>query len=240
MERSWTFPPTNFTKINTHDVSFRERLENGNDSGLGVVLRDHRGAILKMYSGSIRDITKIGNELWSFVIGLRGALFEDENLIILETDNAEGVDEWEDWKWFLDPNHAGLIRQLEQRKKDPNLVLRVRVVSQSDNRLARWLAYDGANNRTRVVLYRRLFGRVKELWMLDMGLGPIQGNFQVVSEDEYEFMQLEAEEMQEQGDNVVEISDEESDEDGEVVENMQVEDDMVMAGVGSQGMGQRG
>lgn len=239
MERSWSFPPTNYINVNTHVVSFRNRLPNGNDSGLGVVLRDHRGAILKMYSGAIRDMTKIGNELWSFVIGLKGAFFEDENLIILEIDNATGVKEWEDWKWFLDPNHAGLIQQLEQRKRDPNLVLQVRVVSQSENRLARWLAYDGAHNRTRVVLYFRLFGRVKELWMLDMGLGPIHGDYQVVSEEEYEFLMMEAEEMQENGANVVEISDEESDEE-ESVENMQMEEDMVVAGAGSQGMGQRG
>lgn len=39
---------------------------------------------------------------------VRGAFFEDENLVILETDNVEAVREWEDWKWFLDPNHAGL------------------------------------------------------------------------------------------------------------------------------------
>lgn len=70
-----------------------------------------------MYSGSMQSRTKIKNELWSFVIGLRGAYFEDENLVILETDNAEAVQEWEDWRWFLDSNHAGLIQQLEQRKR---------------------------------------------------------------------------------------------------------------------------
>lgn len=98
MERGWSFPPTNYIEVNTHAVSFRDRFVNGNDSGISVVLRDHRGRILKMYSGSIQDRTKIGNELWSFVIGLRGAFFEDENLVILETDNAAGVKEWEDWK----------------------------------------------------------------------------------------------------------------------------------------------
>lgn len=52
--------------------------------------------------------------------------------------------DWEDWYWCLDPNHAGLIQQLEQCKKDPRLVLRVNVVEESENRLARWLAEDGA------------------------------------------------------------------------------------------------
>lgn len=57
------------------------------------------------------------------------------------------------------------------------MVLQLKVVGESENCLARWLAYDGAANRTRVVMYGRLFGRVKEIWMLDMGLGPIHGNF---------------------------------------------------------------
>lgn len=205
-----------------------------------MVLKDHRGAILKMYSGSIQDRTKIENKLWSFVIGPRGAFFEYKNLVILKTDNEEGVKEWENWKWFLDPNHAGLIRQLEQRKKDPSLVLQVRVVSEADNGLARWLAYDGAVNKTRIVLYRRLFGRVKELWMLEMGLDPIHDNFQVLSEEEYDFMKMEADEVQMQEAQIVKISDGESDNDGPGMVNAGVDENMVMDGAEMQGIGERG
>lgn len=103
-------PPINHVKVNVHAFSLRERLANGNDSGLGVLIRDHTGEILRMYSGSIQNRTSMGNKLWSFVIGLRGAFFEEENLVILETNNADAVKEWEDWRWFLDPNHAGLIQ----------------------------------------------------------------------------------------------------------------------------------
>lgn len=85
---------------------------------------------------------------------------------------------------FLDPNHVRHIQQFEQRKKDPRLILRVNVVVESENRLARWLAEDGAQNMTRPVLFRRLFEIVYELWMLDMGLGPIRGDFQALSENE--------------------------------------------------------
>lgn len=64
---------------------------------------------------------------------------------------------------FLDPSHAGLIQQLEQHKKGHRLILRVNFVGESENRLVRWLAENGAQSRTRLVLYRRLFGRFKEL-----------------------------------------------------------------------------
>lgn len=120
------------------------------------------------------------------------------------------------------------------------MVLPVKVVGESENRLDRWLAYDGASNRTRVVLYRRVFGRVMELWMMDLGLGPIHGIFQVVSEEEYDFMQMEANEVQMQGAQVVEISDEESDGDEAGMVNAKVEEQMMMVGVEMEGMGQRG
>lgn len=163
MERRWSFPPVNFVKVNVHGHSRRNKLPNGNNSGIGVVIRDHRGTILKMYSGTICNRTPRASELWSLVIGLKGAFFGNEHLVILETDYIEAVKEWDDWRWYLDPNHAGLIQQLEQRKKDPRLVLWINVVSQSENIMARWLAEDGAQNRTLMVLFRRLFRRVKEL-----------------------------------------------------------------------------
>lgn len=51
------------------------------------------------------------------------------------------------------------------------LLVRVRIGWQGT------LAKDGAQNRTRLVLFGRLFGRVKESWMMDMGLGLIRGDF---------------------------------------------------------------
>lgn len=205
MERGWSWPPMNFVKVNVHAVSLAHRLPNGNDFGIGVVIRDHMGTIVKMYSGTIRNRTRRGNELWSLIVGLRGAFLEGEDMVILETDNADGVKEWEDWRWYLDPNNRGLIQQLEQRKRDPNLEHRVNVISASENRLARYLAYDGAEKRTCLVVYRRMFGRVRQLWMLDMGIGPIEGDFGALTEDEYdELMMDEAEE----NDAIVQISDE--------------------------------
>lgn len=59
-------------------------------------MRDDKDTIVKMYSGSIRTLTIIGNELWSMVVGQRGAFLEQEDMIELETDNPTGVKEWED------------------------------------------------------------------------------------------------------------------------------------------------
>lgn len=60
------------------------------------------------------------------LVGLKAAFLEDQNRVELESDNKDAVEECEDWKWFIDPNYANLIQQLEQRKGDPNLKLVVR------------------------------------------------------------------------------------------------------------------
>lgn len=92
----------------------------------GVVLRDDHGTIIKMYSGTIRNLTRRANDLWEMLVGLKAAFLEDQNRVELASDNKDVVEECKDWKWFIDPNYANLIQQLEQRKGDPNLKLVVR------------------------------------------------------------------------------------------------------------------
>lgn len=83
------------------------------------------------------------------------------------------------------------------------------VVSASENCFAGYLVRDGAINITRLVVFRRMFGRVRELWMLDMGLGPRGGDFESLLEDKYDDLMREADE---EDDDVVEILDDESEE----------------------------
>lgn len=51
--------------------------------------------------------------------------------------------------------YVRVIRQFEQRKKDPNLKLFSRVVEESQNKLARYLAEDRALNMTYLVIFPR-------------------------------------------------------------------------------------
>ncbi|KAL1811943.1 hypothetical protein ACET3Z_022008 [Daucus carota] len=96
MEKSWKFPAQGFIKVNVHAFTLDVALPNGNDSGIGIVLRDRKGTIIKMYYGTIRNLTMRANELWALLVGLKGAFIEQENMVELETDNGEAVKEWED------------------------------------------------------------------------------------------------------------------------------------------------
>lgn len=43
-------------------------------------------------------------------------------------------------------------------------------------------------------MYKRLFGRVKDLWMLDTGLGPSHGDFEAILDNECDELMMEADE----------------------------------------------
>lgn len=114
----------------------------------------------------------------------------------LETESAEALREWSDWRWFVDPKHSNVVQQLIQRTRDPNLLLRRRAVVESRNRLARFLVEDSAATKTRAVRVYGTFGRVSELWHLDMGLGFVADQFMVINEDDYLALQQQEEEWQ--------------------------------------------
>ena len=89
----------------------------------------------------------------------------------------------DDWRWYVDPRHNGVIQQLNQRVRDRILVLRKRVVVERQNLLVRYLAEDEAGRQQPSSGQYGSSGPL-ELWHLDMGLGFIRGNFQVIDEDE--------------------------------------------------------
>ncbi|KAK1376202.1 hypothetical protein POM88_032395 [Heracleum sosnowskyi] len=99
MERRWTFPKKHFVKVNTHVVNYPNRLPNGNTMGLGVVIRDHRGAMVMMVSGTIRVFRRgIGKarELWRLDMGLGSldARFQvvDEDVVAAQQVAEEEVE----------------------------------------------------------------------------------------------------------------------------------------------------
>lgn len=43
--------PKGFHKVNTHAFTLEHPMSNDNDSGIGIVLRDRKSTIIKMYQG---------------------------------------------------------------------------------------------------------------------------------------------------------------------------------------------
>lgn len=115
------------------------------------MIRDEEGHILTMITRTLGHINQRANELWALLLGLQLAHKFRENAVELETESVDALREWTDWRWFMDHRHSNVIQQLNQRLSDPNLLLRRRTAVESKNRLARYLAEDGATTKTRAV-----------------------------------------------------------------------------------------
>ncbi|KAK1398519.1 hypothetical protein POM88_008382 [Heracleum sosnowskyi] len=85
---TWEMPMRGAVKINVHGFFSENQLENGNRSGIGVVVRNNRGTILRMLGGSLGIDERGNNELYAFLEGLKRAYVEDYPEVILETDHV--------------------------------------------------------------------------------------------------------------------------------------------------------
>ncbi|KAK1365907.1 hypothetical protein POM88_041468 [Heracleum sosnowskyi] len=75
-------------------------------------------------------------------------------------------------------NEYNSFMELNQRRQDKNFCSEVFLADFEDNALLVYLAEYGAQNFKEMVVMEEPFGRVQELWNLDMGLGPIGPRFQ--------------------------------------------------------------
>ncbi|KAK1397861.1 hypothetical protein POM88_007724 [Heracleum sosnowskyi] len=182
---TWEMPRRGAVKINVHGFFSEIQLANGNRSGIGVVVINSRGTILRMLSGSLGINERGNNELYAYLEGLKRAYAEDYPAVILETDHVQSY-----WEWKNStieggiPEHAYVLKQLNTRRRDKNFALDVRLTDPEDNELAAYLAEYGASRWNQMVVIKRSFGRVYELWSKDMGLGPVGPQFRAVNEEE--------------------------------------------------------
>lgn len=179
----WTLPTIDYIKINVHGIFFDEPLPNGNRFGIGIVFRDDRGTIVRMYAGSLDIQERRLNEFYAMHYALRKAFFDDFNLLELESDHPGAHWEWRHSRFDgAVPEYEYIIRQLNTRKEDKNSIIDVSTVGEECNRLAIYLAHHGVSNWDRMVSIEVPFGRVKELWYNDMGLGPVGPQFETIRE----------------------------------------------------------
>lgn len=181
----WRLPAHGAVKINVHDFFSDAVLPNGNRSGIGVVIRNHRGKLLRLYGGSLGIEERRTNELYTILQGLIRAYLDEHDVLELETDNVGAFWEWTDsMQNGVPQEHEFVVRQLNTRREDENQVLVSRPIDESANALARYIVIHGAYNYDRMVIFTNPFGSVREIWSHGMGLGPIGGQFVPVFEEE--------------------------------------------------------
>ncbi|KAL1831176.1 hypothetical protein ACET3Z_000827 [Daucus carota] len=150
----WTMPRTGMVKINVHGSFFVNALPNGNVTGIGVVIRNSKGKILRLLCGSLGIRNPRINEYNAMLEGCKRAYAEKREHFVLESDHLDSFWEWRNSTIEgAHPEHANIVQQLNQRSVDRNF-------------------------------HMEPFGRVFELWSLDMGLGPVDPQFIAIHEEE--------------------------------------------------------
>lgn len=179
----WLMPHNGRVKINVHGCFFENPLPNGNRSGIGLVVRNGKGKILRMIAGSLEFVNRRLNEYQALLEGCKCAYLEDWKYFVLESDHLDSFWEWKNSTLEgVHPEHAQAVQQLNQRQADRNFSIEVTLCDANANALATYLAHHGAENYKMLVIIDQPFGRIRELWSLDMGLGSVDPRFVAVHE----------------------------------------------------------
>lgn len=150
--------------------------------------------ILWMVAGSLCIENRLNNEYNALLEVLKEAYYKDYTNIVLETDHLDAY-----WNWYNSsvlggpPEHEFVMQQLNQRKTDKNFKTEICLVNPEDNVLTAYLTRHGAENSKRMVVIKKMFGRVRELSTIDMGVGRAKDHFQVVYKEELDPRRLEEE-----------------------------------------------
>lgn len=63
------------------------RQYNGNSNDIGIMIRDHRGRMVRGSTRTIRGLSTLATQLWAIHVGLNQDRLENCELVVLEKDN---------------------------------------------------------------------------------------------------------------------------------------------------------
>ncbi|KAK1370198.1 hypothetical protein POM88_036294 [Heracleum sosnowskyi] len=186
MDIVWELPPQNFVKINVHAAYRADTLPNGNNSGIGVVIRNHEGNIIRMITGTIKGLTRENNQLWAMLKALQRVCIENLTHYILETDDRNMINIIDHYMEGGVGDQFELAHQIIHIIKDQRFVSDFELVDSNRNILATYLARNGGETRDRLYVVTEPFGRVQEIQNFDLGLAPLEQPFWEDEDDYHE------------------------------------------------------
>lgn len=101
-----------FVKVNIHGHFQDQPLPNGKSLGIGVVIRNSRGLITRIYAGSLRIQERPKNELYAMFEGLIRAYLDENDFVELETDNVGSHWEWSNSTLVVVSKHRYVVQQI--------------------------------------------------------------------------------------------------------------------------------
>lgn len=169
---TWQAPLRGQYKVNVH-VLHTSRQFNGNNNGVGIIIRDHRGRMVKALIGTMRGLSPLATQLWALHMGLNQARLANCEVVMLETDNFNPYFEITRKDGRGDRTCSWIVEQINKLlSHNPEWANVVKYVADSANRVAHYLAVVGLNTWDAMYTTTVPFGRLQEKLDLDMGFGP--------------------------------------------------------------------
>lgn len=159
-------------KVNVH-IIHTSRQYNSNHFGIGIVIRDHHGRLIKGLTGSMRGLSPLATQLWALHMGLNHDRFSNCEIVTLETDNFNPYFEVTRKDGRGDRTCLWIVEQIKKLLAyNPEWENTFKYVAESSNRASHYLAAVGLNNWDTMHSVFVPFGRLQKKLDLDMGFGP--------------------------------------------------------------------
>lgn len=180
MEHHWLLPPPGVVKVNVHGATQFIPFMNGNEHGIGMIIRNSEGEFLKLSTGVLPTSSSLENKLRAIHHGLIKAFDDNYKEVILETDNKEAFLIIKNFPFGVPPEVAEVAQQIYIRLNDPRWKCVMAYVFSGRNGAAIYLARLGAERCTQLFTLTRPVGAIEELLSLDLGFGRINPHLQDV------------------------------------------------------------
>lgn len=180
MQCHWTLPPPGAVKVNVHGATHFIHYLNGNTSGIGMVMRDSEGELLKLSTGILPSAAPLENKLNAILHGLKRSFEDNYKEVILETDNLDAFQVLKNFPHAVPNGVEDVARKIFIRLNDPRWFYGIVYVYPNRNPIDIYLARFGGEKCNQLYTLKRPVGAVEELLSLDLGFGHVAPQFQDV------------------------------------------------------------
>ncbi|KAL8154991.1 hypothetical protein AgCh_000381 [Apium graveolens] len=153
--------------------------EGDNRNGIGVVIRDAGGHLLRLTYGTIPGLTNLNSALWAILLGMHRAFQDSYEWVIIETDNIQA---YRECKYYKEEGITTYFRQtfrlILSRLSDKNIRYELNLVHPNRNVVARHLVLLGRQESHDLQTFDRPVADIHNFLNMDLGIGPEQARFQ--------------------------------------------------------------
>lgn len=183
MQYHWLLPPPGTVKVNVHGATPFIPFSNGNTNGIGLIIRNSDGEMLKLSIGVFLNLTSLQNQLWVINRGLTHVFENNHKDVILETDNWEVFNVLRNFPYNVPVEAIEPSIQIVIRLHDLRWVCSIVYVFPDMNQLAIYLARLGGDKCDHLYTFSKPIERVEELLSLDLWFSPLNPQFHDIKID---------------------------------------------------------